>query len=114
MRNLRLFWLIALMGLSAWLAGCGNRDTGREAPQAYPTAQNQSALSGLPAHLPQQFAPGFSRLPMMASKTGKVVHRRDCALTDAIPAPDREYFRAYPQAAGKGYQACGVCRPDQP
>lgn len=95
------------------LGGCGPAAPQAGSPQAYAKIADEDPVSNLPSTLPQKFTPNAARYPFIASKTVKVVHRRDCALTESIAAADRDYFRAFRIAGEQGYKPCEACRPDR-
>jgi hypothetical protein len=95
------------------LGGCG-QNAAQGHVQPYAKVLSDEPVNHLPSNLPQKFTPNFTRYPLIASKTLKIVHRRDCALTAAIPTADRDYFRAWSQAGQAGYKPCDACRPDLP
>ena len=108
------FWLLAVWLATGSLGGCTQGASQDNVRKPYAKVANDEPVSHLPSYLPQKFTPNFTRYPLIASKSKKIVHRRDCALTEAIPAADRTYFRAFPQAGEQGYKPCEVCRPDLP
>jgi hypothetical protein len=101
------FWCLAA-------AGCGQKASQSTARLPYAKVANAEPVSSLPSYLPKKFTPSFTHYPLTASKSMKIVHRRDCAVTETIPAADRAYFRVYQQASDQGYQPCQACRPDLP
>jgi len=111
-KYLRLF----LLGMLSFglLSACSQSASSDNVRKPYAKTANTDPVSNLPGYLPQKFTPNFTRFPLIASKSKKIVHRRDCALTDAIPTADRDYFRAFRSADAQGYKACDACRPDLP
>lgn len=94
--------------------GCGQSASQDNVRHSYAKVANSEPVSNLPSYLPQKFTPDFTHYPLIASKSKKIVHRRDCRLTEAIPAADREYFRGFRSAEEQGYKPCEDCRPDLP
>jgi hypothetical protein len=106
---------VAILGLALLGAGgCGQGVSHDAVRKPYAKVANAEPVSNLPGYLPQKFTPSLTHYPLIASKSKKIVHRRDCALTEAIPAADRDYFRGFRPADEQGYKPCDACRPDLP
>jgi len=107
-------WITLGLGVCL-LAGCGPQSE----PNAQPSPQAQTSEApepGVPAGLglPDKFAPTMSMYPIVASKSQKIAHRRDCGQLQAVASSDREYFRVFGMAQNEGYKPCPKCRPDRP
>ena len=113
-KSMRVFILVTGVAGVCLLCGCGPSAAHEAVRQPYAKVASDEPVSNLPSYLPQKFTPNSARYPMIASKSKKIVHRRDCALTEAIPAADRDYFRAFRPADEQGYKPCEACRPDLP